>query len=306
MQTRRDFLRRTSYASAGMALASFGARPAQAALSGQWGVQLYTVREQLPKKPAETLKAIAALGYREVETLRPFLDLMPYVKEAGLSAPACHIEAPLVTGDWTAWKSMADAMKVPAASFSIDNAIADAKKHGIRFLTVSYLMPEERTTLDFFKKFADAMNKAGAKCAAAGITLCYHHHSFEFASLEGAVPMDVLVERFDKKLVGFELDVFWLSIAGQDPVKFIQKLGPRVHLLHLKDKAKGTPNELQERNVKAEAFAEVGSGVVDFPGILAAAKKAGVSHAFVEQDQTPGDPLDSLKKSIGYLKTLKV
>ena len=79
MQTRRDFLRRTSYASASMALASFGARNVQAALSGQWGVQLYTVREQLPKKPAETLKAIAALGYREVETLRPFLDLMPYV-----------------------------------------------------------------------------------------------------------------------------------------------------------------------------------------------------------------------------------
>ena len=87
--------------------------------------------------------------------------------------------------------------------------------------------------------------------------------------------MDILVERFDKKLVGFELDVFWLSMAGQDPVKTIQKLGPRARLLHLKDKAKGTANEFQERNVKPEAFAEVGSGVVDFPGILAAAKTAG-------------------------------
>jgi sugar phosphate isomerase/epimerase len=306
MKTRRDFLRRTSYASAGMALASFGARKAEAALSGSWGVQTYTVRELLPKKPAETFKAIAALGYREVEMLRPNLDLMPMVKEAGLLAPASHIEAPIVTGDWTAWKPVADALPVPAAGYGIDAVIAEAKKHGLRFLTVSYLMQAERTTLDFYRRFTDAMNKAGEKCSAAGLTLSYHHHAFEFEPLEGTLPMDLLLERFDKKHVGFELDVFWLSMAGQDPVKMIQKLGPRVRLVHLKDKAKGTANEFQERNVKPEAFTELGAGVVDFPAILAAAKTAGVAHAFVEQDHTPGDPLDSLKKSIGYLKTLKV
>ena len=72
-------------------------------------------------------KAIAALGYREVEMLRPNLDLMPLVKEAGLLAPACHIEAPIVTGDWTAWKPVADALPVPAASYGIDAVIAEAK-----------------------------------------------------------------------------------------------------------------------------------------------------------------------------------
>lgn len=306
MQSRRDFLRHTSYASAGMALASLGARSAQAALSGAWGVQLYTVRDVLPKKPAETLKAIAALGYREVEMLRPMLEFMPQVREAGLSAPACHIEAPLVTGDWTAWKPMAEMTKLPGEGQGLDGAIAEAKKHDIRYLTVSYLMPGERTTLDFFRRFADSMNKAAEKCAASGVTLSYHHHSFEFAALEGQVPMDILLERFDKKLVGFELDVFWLSMAGQDPVRMIRKLGPRARLLHLKDKAKGTANEFQERDVKPAAFAEVGSGVVDFPGVLAAARTAGVAHAFVEQDQTPGDPLLSLKKSFDYLQTLKV
>ena len=305
MKNRRDFLRHASYASAGMALASLGARPARAALSGTWGVQLYTVRDLLATKAAETLKAIAALGYREVEMLRPALDLMPLVKEAGLSAPASHIEDPLVTGEWAAWKPMAGAMRLPTESYTLDSAIAEAKGHGIRFLTVSYLMPEERTTLDFYRRFTDAMNKAGEKCTAAGLTLSYHHHSFEFAPLEGQMPFDLLVERFDPKLVGFELDVFWLSIAGQDPVKVIQKLGPRVRLLHLKDKAKGTANEHQERNVKHEAFVEVGSGVVDFAGVLAAGKVAGVAHAFVEHDYTPADPIESLKKSLGYLQTLK-
>jgi sugar phosphate isomerase/epimerase len=90
-----------------------------------------------------------------------------------------------------------------------------------------------------------------------------------------------------------------------DPAKTIRDLGPRVRLVHLKDKAKGTANLFQESQVKPEAFTEVGSGVLDFPGVLAAAKAAGVAHAFVEQDQTAGDPVDSLKKSYGYLAGLK-
>jgi len=308
MQSRRDFLRHASHLSAGLAVAGLVPRRADAELSGAWGVQLYTLRKLLPTKPAETLMAVAALGYREVEMLRPGLEtLTPMAKDAGLAVPAMHIEAPIVTGEWAAWKSMPGAStSLPAESYGIDGAIADAKKHGMRFLTVAYLMAQERTTLDFYRRFADSMNRAGEKCAAAGLQLCYHHHSFEFEPLEGKVPMDVLLERFDKKMVGFEIDVFWLSIAGRDPVKTIRDLGPRVRLLHLKDKAKGTPDEFQERNVMPGAFTEVGSGVVDFPGVLTAGKAAGVAHGFVEQDQTPGDPLESLKKSHGYLKTLKV
>jgi sugar phosphate isomerase/epimerase len=306
MPDRRDFLRHAGYASAGMALAGLGAPRAHAALTGAWGVQLYTLRNVLPDKPAETLKALAAIGYREVEALRPMLELMPLVKDAGLTAPAMHVEAPVVTGMWEKWRPAAQAMHLPPETYTVDSAIADAKKHGVRFLTVAYLLAEERTSLDFYRRFADAMNKAGEKCGAAGLSLCYHHHSFEFEPLEGKVPMDVLVERFDPKHVGFEIDVFWLSISGRDPVKTIRDLGPRVRLLHLKDKAKGTPNELQERNVKPGAFAEVGSGVVDFRGVIAAGKAAGVAHGFVEQDHTPGDPLESLKKSYAYLSTLKV
>jgi sugar phosphate isomerase/epimerase len=91
-----------------------------------------------------------------------------------------------------------------------------------------------------------------------------------------------------------------------DPAKTIRDLGARVRLLHLKDKAKGTPNSFQEGKVKPEAFTEVGSGALDIPAVLAAGRAAGVAHAFVEQDQTPGDPLDSLRKSYDYLAAQKV
>lgn len=307
MTTRRHFLRHTSTAAAGTALLG-NAVGARAALTDRYGVQLYTLRKVLPTKPAETMNALHAIGYREVEMLRAGLGSWgPAAKDAGLATPSMHIEAPVVTGEWAAHRTGPDADKfLPPPTYTIDSAIGEAKKHDIRFLVVAYLMQGERTTLDFYKRFADAMNRAGEKCNAAGISLCYHHHSFEYEALEGKRPMDLLVERFDPKKVGFEIDVFWLSVAGEDPVKTIRDLGPRVRLLHLKDKRQGTPNSFQEGQVKAEAFAEVGSGVVDFRGVLAAGRAVGVAHAFVEQDQTPGDPIASLRKSYGFLAGLKV
>jgi sugar phosphate isomerase/epimerase len=100
-----------------------------------------------------------------------------------------------------------------------------------------------------------------------------------------------------------ELDVFWLSVAGQDPVEALKKWKGRVALLHLKDKAKDAPHRFAE-NMPAGAFQEVGSGSPDFSAIPKAGPGAGVKHYIVEQDQTPGDPLESLRKSFNYLKTV--
>jgi len=100
--------------------------------------------------------------------------------------------------------------------------------------------------------------------------------------------------------VRLEIDIFWVSVAGNDPVEFITKLGKRVMLVHLKDKAKETPVQFNE-NVDKTAFKEVGNGVVDIPGVIKAAQAIGVEHFFVEQDQSP-DPLASLKQSFDYLK----
>jgi sugar phosphate isomerase/epimerase len=112
-----------------------------------------------------------------------------------------------------------------------------------------------------------------------------------------------MLDNTDKKLVAYEVDVFWVSVAGLDPVEMIQKLSDRVLLLHLKDKAEGTPVMYKE-SVPRTAFKEVGNGVVDWPKVLRAAAAAKVAHYFVEQDQTPGDPVDSLRQSFAYLSKL--
>jgi sugar phosphate isomerase/epimerase len=137
------------------------------------------------------------------------------------------------------------------------------------------------------------------------LTFCYHNHAFEFGGAQGERPIDIFHERLDKKLVFFEVDVFWISVAGGDPVQMLKEHEGRVPLLHLKDKAAGTPVQYNE-NVPPAAFKEVGSGSLDFPAILKTAESIGVKHYFVEQDQTPGDPIDSLKKSYNYLRSVKV
>jgi sugar phosphate isomerase/epimerase len=112
----------------------------------------------------------------------------------------------------------------------------------------------------------------------------------------------MLLEETDPKLVMLEMDIFWVSVAGHDPVQALNTHKGRVPLLHLKDKATGTPVQFNE-NVPKTAFKEVGSGSIDIPAVLEAADAAGVRNYFVEQDQTTGDPIISLRKSFEYLKS---
>jgi sugar phosphate isomerase/epimerase len=121
--------------------------------------------------------------------------------------------------------------------------------------------------------------------------------------MEGTSGFQVMMDRLDPKLCGFELDCFWVSVAGNDPAALLTKLSGRVPLVHLKDKLAGTP-VLYKESVDRGAFKEVGNGTLDWKAILKAAAAAKVEHYFVEQDQTPGDPVESLRQSFANLQKL--
>jgi sugar phosphate isomerase/epimerase len=262
------------------------------------GVQLYTVRTKFKELDA-TLGAIKGAGFDEVEALRAIVaDLPPLLAKHGLTAPSGHFDAALFLE-----VSEASRRGLPPG-YTLDTAIAQAKACGMQYFVCPYLNAGDRTSIDDYKRHADKMNEAGKRCKDAGLQFCYHHHSFEFVKYGDQRGWDVLLDRLDKSLVGFEVDVFWLSAAGLDPAKTIAELGPRVKLVHLKDRAAGAV-ELDESKVPAAAFKEVGSGTLDFPAILKAAKAAGVAHYFVEQDQVPGDPIASIATSAKYLRSLK-
>ncbi len=263
-------------------------------------VQLYTVRNLLPKDPRGVILDIARIGYASVEPGRAQLaQLAPICKAANLTTPSIHIETPLVTDSFDAWP----ALKATTPK-SLAQAIDECKANGAKFLVVSYLQKAERNAPGFYEKFADQMNRAGERCREAGVQLCYHHHSFEFTPGSGKRAFDVLVDGFDKKNVMFQLDVFWLSIAGEDPAAMLGRLKGRVASVHLKDLAPGTAKEFDEAKAPAPAFKEVGNGTIKWPQLLEACKDAGVQQYIVEQDPCPGPPLDSLRQSFRFLRSL--
>jgi sugar phosphate isomerase/epimerase len=301
--TRRDVLKivpaGAALGLAGSSLTSGGPLFAQAPrYPPALGVQLYTVRGQLGPKAEATLKTIAEIGYKEVETTADALSTVtPLLKTLGLTAPSGHFDYNAIAG------------ATPTDNFT--KSVSQAAELGMKYYVIAYLFPNQRKTLDDYKQIADRMNEAARRVSAAGLQFCYHHHSFEFAPHQGEggrseTGWDVFMSRLDKTLVALEVDVFWLATAGLDPAKTIRDLGSRVKLLHLKDRAKDAPKTFNEGDVKPPSFKEAGSGTLDFAAILKAAREVNVDRFFVEQDETPGDPTASLRQSFQYLQTVRI
>jgi sugar phosphate isomerase/epimerase len=252
------------------------------------GVQLYTVRDVIGKNPAATLEAIQRIGYTEVEaTYGNLHQIWSGLKETSLQPVSVHIDEAIFT------KGGSD----------LDSALEDMKGRGFKFAVMPYIPVEQRGGPDMFKKLADMLNRSGEKAKSNGLRLCYHNHAFEYKPIDGKTGLELLMSDTQKDLVSLELDIFWASVGGHDPVEILKTYSGRVPLLHLKDKSRAFTKTQYNENVPADTFKEVGAGSINIPAVLQAADTAGVEHYFVEQDHTPGDPIESLRKSFEYLKT---
>lgn len=273
------------------------------------GLSLYTVRAPLASKPEETYGAIAEAGIKELE-VRPdnLLHHAGFIRAAGLQPVHMFVDAPVVTGAYDEWHGfmmqMAARMKMkpPAADAprqTLAELIALAKQHGVNRVGVSFLLPGERANS------IAKLNEAAEVCKKAGMGFYYHNHAFEFEGEPGAR----FIDRLHKELhphARLELDVFWAAIGGEDPARMLRQWQGRVGSLHLKDMAATAPRKSNELTMPATAFKEVGLGSLDWKAILTAAREAKVDYYMVEQDQTPGDPIASIRKSVEYLRGLEV
>jgi sugar phosphate isomerase/epimerase len=262
---------------------------------GTIGLQLYTVRNQLDQDQTKTLKSIADAGYYQVE-------LMDVVRQAELAKQAKDLGLK-VNSSFHDWRVLA----LPPASdiATFDEVLEAAKELDLKYLVFGYIGKGARETVAQYQAMADRANAAGEKCRKAGIQLCYHNHSFEFAPLDGGKPgFEVFAERFDPENVKWELDVFWVAIGGYDPIETLGRLQGRVAQVHLKDLKAGVPTIVDEGKVPVDAFQELGDGTIDMAKVLDAARVAGAEVCHVEQDQSP-DPLASIKQSYDYLARLK-
>lgn len=290
MITRRSFLKNTTTASAAMFLA-----PSLLMHDPKYiGLQLYTVREAMQKDPAATLAKVAQIGFNSVEgatytgtQLFYGMDAKTFaaeLKKNNLIMPSAHYRLGLEQTNG------ADTQGTILHGW--EKAIDDAAEAGIKYMVCAYLSASERGGADHYKQLADTFTKAAEQCKQRGIQFCYHNHDFEFMPEDGQLPYHILLNNTDEDLVKMELDLYWVYKAKKDPFELFNQHPGRFPLWHVKD-MDNTPNQ---------AFAEVGSGTINFKPIFAQAKQAGLQYFFVEQDRTPGSPFDSISKSFNYIK----
>lgn len=291
MTTRRTFLKTTSLASVALL---FRPSSCNCTATNYIGLQLYTVREAMQKDPAGTLARVAQIGYNSVEgatytgTEKFYgMDAAAFkalLQKNGLIMPSSH---------YMLGEGSTNGQTVKGTILhDWDRAVDDAAAVGIQYMVCAFLLPQERGDIEQYKKIASELNTGGERCKKSGIQLCYHNHDFEFQLQNGQLPYDILLNSTDPQLVKMELDLYWATKAGKDPVAMFNEHPGRFPLWHVKD-MDSTPEH---------SFAEVGSGTIDFKRIFQHAKEAGLKYFFVEQDQTPGSPFDSITKSYNYIK----
>ncbi len=243
------------------------------------GIQLYTVRDLLERDFAGTLARVREIGYTHGELAglgkRSAAEAGKVCREAALTPVANHFPIEMLES-------------------SISRVVEDAKTLGVDYAVCPYLPEDRRSDEAGWRRSAEVLNAAGRALREAGVTFCYHHHSFEFVRVGGRYAFDLLFEETDARYVQCELDTYWIKHGGEDPAAYLRKLAGRCPLLHLKDMM---PDEKR-------SFGEVGEGTLAWPDIFAAAEQAGAAWAFVEQDVCPGDPLRSIATSLENLKRM--
>ena len=268
--------RRTMLTSAA-ALAALSATGARAA-TRKAGLQLYTVRNIFEPDPVGTLEKVAAIGYREVEYGGGGYDRMDHAMlrkaqdRLGLTAPSIHVGY--------------DEM---LANF--DGCVARGKALGADTLIIAWMGEEHRNAVAWekavgnFNRFAQGLKKAG-------LGFAYHNHDFEFLVKPDGVSLFDRLLKLRDPLVQFELDLFWLVKAGEDPKAMIRRLAGHIYAYHVKDKtAEG-------------GMASVGAGTIDFAGIFTLNRLAGVRHFYVENDMAPAPYIPDITASFQHLSKL--
>lgn len=240
-------------------------------------VQMYTLREESDKDFVGTLKKVAELGFDGVE----------FAGYGGLSAK----EVRLLLDD-LGLKAAASHVPLEDLETNLEQVIEDQIQLGSKYVVCPYLLPERRTEQDY-QALILFLEQAGAKCRQEGITLCYHNHDFELENLsDGRTALESIFEDTNPANVKAELDVYWLTKAGETPVEWMNRYRNRTPLIHLKDM---TTDEEQY-------FAELGTGGVDIVSVINSGEDAGVEWWIVEQDFSRRTPFESIEISLNYLK----
>ncbi|MFN8355605.1 MAG: sugar phosphate isomerase/epimerase [Spirosomataceae bacterium] len=276
MVTRRSFLQ-SSASLLGLGLVA-NELQAKGTLK-EFGCQLYSIRDVLPKAPQDYMKQLASMGYRYFESYSkdPFWGMKP----AELKTFLADHNARMVSTH----------AGLPDTN---EELVAKAVEAGLKYIICPFIGMQP--SKDAWLQKADAFNKNGELCKKYGIQYGYHNHSYSFTFANGALGQKVLIENTDPKLVCFELDMCWSEAAGEDTIAHLHKYADRYQLCHVKQLETKTPKPKQT---------DLDKGIIDYKKILHEAMKDKMKYYLVEQEEYPVNSIDSMKSNAAYLKDLK-
>ena len=250
-----------------------------------FGLQLYSLRDDLPKDPKGILKQVASFGYKEIEGFEgkqgiywgmSNTDFKKYMDDLGMTmlSSHCNIEK------------------------DFEKKAAEAGAIGMKYLIAPYIGPQK--TVDDYKKYADKFNKLGDICKKNGMRFAYHNHGYTFEPVDGQMGQDILMQNTNADTVDYQMDIFWVVTPGADPVAWLQKYPNRFRLCHVKDRMKNAPPK------EGDFSCDLGTGSIDFPTILKVAKENGMEYYIVEQEKYEGStPIKSVETDAAYMKNLR-
>lgn len=244
------------------------------------GIQLYTLRNETKEDFIGTLKKVADLGYKAVEFAGygdiPAAEMKKVLDDLGLEAPSSHVGLQLLENELSA---------------QIEYSLTiGAKYMMLPWIEKEKLFGEQRQQL------VATLGRVAEELGKHGLKLGYHNHDFEFLQEDGQYLMDLIYQELPADKLVAELDLYWVTKAGLDAKQYLSGFEGRCPIIHVKDMTK------DERKF----FAEVGQGSIDYPSIFETAKQVGVDYYIVEQDQCERLPLESVKMSIDYLRSIGI
>lgn len=252
-----------------------------------FGLQTYSFRRSIGADPAKVLDTIKSMGITEIEGGSGRMHPSEFKKlcdERGISIPSTGAGyADLVT--------------------KIDSVIWRAKMLGAKYVMCAWIPHTTGSfNLENAKKAVEDFNRAGKTLKENGLTLCYHPHGYEFWPYEDGTLLDYIIKNTNPEYVSFEMDIMWIHFGGGDPAGLLKKYGNRWKLMHVKDLKKGTKKDLTGLT-SPENDVAVGTGELDMPAIIRAAKKIGINHYFIEDESSNINV--QIPQTIAYLKGLK-
>lgn len=292
--SRRKFLKVSTASAMGMIMMQSSSLLAGTHKKFGVGLQLYTIRDAIAEDLEGSLEKVAGIGYKNLE-LANYSDGVFYGKTPK--------EFKKLMDDF-GFKVISSHTSVEAEGIKIGTAQKMADAHaelGVEYCVQPWVQEKDRN-VEMYKKMVGDWNKVGEIMKGVGIQFGYHNHNFEFANLNGIVPYyEILLKEMDPDLIVLELDLFWATKAGQDPVELFNRYPGRFHLLHLKDMS---IDNAPYYTIEKDDITSVGEGLIDFKRILKAKKKGGVKYGFVEDDnQGSGTPFKAIETSFSNLRT---